>query len=182
MQKEKALPLFQTFEKNAPANRYAKDLAKVRQLLRQLQVELRSMRINRQDAKPQRKTVTWCLCAFVVVVVLLPLVSCRGKTAKVAESPDIKAQNVILISIDTLRSDYLKVYDPNGADSPNIQKFAEEGILFRNAISQIPYTLPAHCSMLSGVYPVTHGVVITLRDVLPSKFPTLAQQFEKAGF
>ena len=51
--------------------------------------------------------------------------------------------NVLLISIDTCRADYLSCYGYESKTTPNIDDLAAEGILFENAISPIPLTLPA---------------------------------------
>ena len=67
--------------------------------------------------------------------------------------------NVILISIDTLRSDHLGVYGYERNTSPNIDEFAKNAIVFENAYAQAPWTLPSHMSMLTGLYTSRHGVI-----------------------
>jgi arylsulfatase A-like enzyme len=89
---------------------------------------------------------------------------------------------VILISIDTLRADYLKLYSEKGAATPNIEQLAREGTLFKNVVAQVPYTLPSHATMLTGVYPAAHRVRDNVRDLLPSQLPTLAEVFKKNGY
>ena len=66
-------------------------------------------------------------------------------------------RNVLLISIDTCRADYLSCYGYPRKTTPNIDKLAEKGILFENVISPVPITLPAHASMLTGTIPPYHG-------------------------
>jgi arylsulfatase A-like enzyme/Flp pilus assembly protein TadD len=65
---------------------------------------------------------------------------------------------VILISIDTLRSDHLPAYGYRGVETPNIDAFRRDAILFRSAYSPCPMTLPSHLSMLTGLLPTQHGV------------------------
>ena len=89
---------------------------------------------------------------------------------------------MVLISIDTLRADYLHLYDSKGIQTPNLESLAAEGVVFERAISQIPYTLPSHGSMLTGLYPVAHGVKDNVHDVLPKSIPTLAEKFKQAGY
>jgi arylsulfatase A-like enzyme len=60
--------------------------------------------------------------------------------------------NVLLISIDTLRSDHLSSYG-GARPSPAIDALAARGVRFENAFSPSPWTLPAHASMLTGRYP-----------------------------
>ena len=67
-------------------------------------------------------------------------------------------RNVLLISIDTCRSDHLSSYGYPAKTTPNIDAVAAEGTLFRNVYSPIPVTLPAHCSILTGMNPPRHGV------------------------
>jgi arylsulfatase A-like enzyme len=65
--------------------------------------------------------------------------------------------NVLVIVIDTLRADHLSSYGYQRETSPNIDRLANEGVLFENAISTSSWTLPAHASILTGLYPHEHG-------------------------
>ena len=65
---------------------------------------------------------------------------------------------VVLVSIDTLRSDHLPAYGYRGVETPNIDAFRNDAILFRHAFSPCPMTLPSHLSMLTGLLPPQHGV------------------------
>ena len=67
-------------------------------------------------------------------------------------------RNVVLISIDTCRADYLSCYGFNRRTTPNIDAVAAKGIVFENVYSPVPITLPAHASMLAGTIPPYHGV------------------------
>lgn len=69
--------------------------------------------------------------------------------------------NVILISIDTLRTDHLSAYGYYRNTSFNIDSFAKKGILFENVFSQAAWTLPSHASMLTGLYPRSVNTGIT---------------------
>lgn len=61
--------------------------------------------------------------------------------------------NVIIITIDTLRADRLGCYGNKRNTSPNIDRFAQKGVLYENAISQAPWTLPSMMSMYTSLYP-----------------------------
>jgi arylsulfatase A-like enzyme len=83
--------------------------------------------------------------------------------------------NVILVSADTLRANHLGAYGYNRPTSPSIDAFAKTGVLFERARSQAPWTLPAHMSMLTSLYPTRHLVgerhklsddTLTLADIL----------------
>ena len=91
-------------------------------------------------------------------------------------------RNVLLISIDTLRADHLSSYGFPRRTTPNIDGIAREGVLFRNAYSPIPATLPAHCSMLTGTLPPFHGVRDNLNQRLPDSSLTLAELLKQKGF
>ena len=58
--------------------------------------------------------------------------------------------NIVLISIDTLRADHLGCYGYSRNTTPNIDEFAKESILFENAYSQAPSTVPALRSIMTG--------------------------------
>ena len=51
---------------------------------------------------------------------------------------------VILISVDTLRSDHLPAYGYEGVETPAIDGLRKDGVLFERAYSHVPLTLPAH--------------------------------------
>ncbi|MFC1738972.1 sulfatase-like hydrolase/transferase [Planctomycetota bacterium] len=91
-------------------------------------------------------------------------------------------RSVILISIDTCRADYLGCYGYPSKITPNIDKFADQTILFSNAISPIPMTLPAHCSMLTGTIPPYHGVHDNFDYHLDESNLTLAEMLKADGF
>jgi len=67
--------------------------------------------------------------------------------------------NVILISLDTLRASSLGCYGYQRETSKNIDKFAREGIIFKNAIACSDWTLPSHMSMFTSMYPFECGLI-----------------------
>ena len=91
-------------------------------------------------------------------------------------------QNVILISIDTCRSDYLSCYGFERPTTPAIDELAQTGVLFENAFTPIPLTLPAHSSMLTGTYPPFHQVHDNLNYSLSESNVTLAEILEEHGY
>jgi arylsulfatase A-like enzyme len=101
--------------------------------------------------------------------------------AACAEQPPQVARNVIVISVDTLRADRLGCYGHELPTSPNIDAFARQGVVFEDASSTSPWTLPAHASLLSGLYPPRHGVR-TIGRVLSADLPTLASILRSQGF
>jgi len=90
--------------------------------------------------------------------------------------------SVVLITLDTMRSDALRMYDPEGcASTPNLERLAERGIVFTAASTVAPITLPAHASMLTGLYPPRHGIRDNAFAALPDSALTLAEAARAAG-
>jgi arylsulfatase A-like enzyme len=73
--------------------------------------------------------------------------------------PSKKDFNIVLITIDALRADHLSCYGYKRKTSPNIDKIAEKGILFKNAMSPSSWTVPSIVSLFTSVYPLNHGIV-----------------------
>lgn len=71
---------------------------------------------------------------------------------------DLPRGPIILISIDTLRADRIGAWGYSGASTPAIDALASDGVLFENAWSHVPLTLPAHVSVFTGRLPYEHGV------------------------
>jgi arylsulfatase A-like enzyme/Flp pilus assembly protein TadD len=94
-----------------------------------------------------------------------------------------KGTPIILISVDTLRSDRLPAYGYDGVETPAIDRLRNDGILFERAYTHVPLTLPAHVSLLSGVLPPAHGVRDNLGySVDQAKTHFLQQTLREAGY
>lgn len=90
--------------------------------------------------------------------------------------------NILLISIDTLRADRLSSYGYTGNSTPQIDWLATQGILFEQAFTPVPITLPAHASLLTGTLPIYHGVRENSGFVLPAERTTLAESLREQGY
>ncbi len=95
--------------------------------------------------------------------------------------------NLILISIDTLRSDRLGCYGYGRDTSPNIDRLAHEGVLFRDMVASSCWTLPSHASIFSGLYPSRHNAVRFGLAPIPQTINLLTEYlwdlgYETAGF
>lgn len=93
-----------------------------------------------------------------------------------------KIRNVLIITMDTTRSDHLSCYGKYKNVTPNIDALAAEGILFKNAYSPISLTLPSHSTIMTGVYPPRHGVHNNLHYQLGDRNLTLAEILKENGF
>jgi arylsulfatase A-like enzyme len=72
-----------------------------------------------------------------------------------------RAPDVVLVVLDTTRADRLGVYGNPRDVSPHLDRFAGGAMLFRNAWSTSSWTLPAHASLFTGLYPSAHGARMT---------------------
>lgn len=96
-----------------------------------------------------------------------------------AEQP---TPNVLIITIDTLRSDRLSAYGFAGHETPNIDRLADDGALFENAFSDAPWTTPAMSSVMTGTYPTRHGFRSTNANRLGQEQVTLAELLRARGY
>lgn len=91
--------------------------------------------------------------------------------------------NVILISFDTLRRDYLHAYGHPKPLSPTMDKLAEDGVLFEDAVVNCGWTLPQHVTLLTGLFPIKHRIIYLRRRCrLSARFRTLAEVFRENGY
>jgi arylsulfatase A-like enzyme/tetratricopeptide (TPR) repeat protein len=89
--------------------------------------------------------------------------------------------NVVLVSIDTLRTDRLGCYGRRPTVSPTIDALALEGVQFDHAYTPAPLTLPAHTSLLTGLYPNRHGIHDN-GERLGASAETLAEAFRGSSY
>jgi arylsulfatase A-like enzyme/Flp pilus assembly protein TadD len=93
-----------------------------------------------------------------------------------------KPQNVLLITIDTLRADRLSCYSEQHVLTPNIDSLAKNGVLFSRAFSNTSTTLPSHANILLGTSPLYHGVHDNLNFVVRENFLSLAEHLKANGY
>ena len=119
-----------------------------------------------------------------IALALLVLAGCGGREATPGtDPPRLPAGTpVILISIDTLRSDRLPAYGYTGVATPALDRLRRDGILVERAYSPVPLTLPAHASLLTGLLPPDHGVRDNLGYRLREGLPYLPRLLQQAGY
>jgi arylsulfatase A-like enzyme len=105
---------------------------------------------------PEQSTAASLLSGFLAVL----LAGCGGGGAggPAGAGTADKRPNILLLTVDTLRPDHLGCYGYNRATSPNIDLLARRGVLFRQVISAAGRTVQSFPSILSGVYPMVHGL------------------------
>ena len=112
--------------------------------------------------------------AFLFAVIFL---SCnRGITPPSNQTP------VILISVDTLRSDHLPAYGYKGIETPNLDKLRADSILYQHAYSHVPLTLPSHVTLLTGMLPGDNGMRDNMGNRLAANVPTVQELLKKNGY
>lgn len=90
--------------------------------------------------------------------------------------------NVVLIVLDTTRRDYLGCYGHPGGLTPELDRIAAEGVVYEDAFSAAPWTVPSHASMFTGLYPTSHGCSYERHLWLDDEFVTLAEMLRDEGY
>lgn len=110
--------------------------------------------------------------------------SCRSKKAAgPAQVGPFPKAPVVLISIDTLRSDHLPAYGYSKVETPAIDALVKHGVLFERAYSHIPLTLPSHVTILTGLLPTETGIRDNVGYHFDSaKFPYLPRLLGADGY
>lgn len=91
-------------------------------------------------------------------------------------------QNVLLVTLDTIRPDRLSCYGSGFLITPNIDSLASRGALFERAFAHNPITLPSHANILLGTTPLNHGVHDNSRFRVDDTFLTLAEFMKSQGY
>jgi len=145
--------------------------------------------LSRPNRKPTvaqgdapRRAARARLLAVAGVLVLLGL---AGRASWLGRRPVVHQErglSVLLVTVDTLRADALGAYGKADAGTPWMDRLAAAGVLFQDAHAHNVVTLPSHANILSGRYPLEHGV----RDNAGFRFPpgmdTLATLLKARGY
>ncbi|MFH1418787.1 MAG: sulfatase-like hydrolase/transferase [Planctomycetota bacterium] len=138
-----------------------------------------------------RPRAAWAPCmALAVAVMLVGLGGCRRDSDESGNAPAGsqsalkrgRSPNVLLISMDTTRADYLGCYGNTTVRTPHIDRLAKEGTTFLQCSPAAPITLPSHSSMMTGTYPPVHGVRDNAGYHLHANNLTLAEAVHTAGY
>ncbi len=93
-----------------------------------------------------------------------------------------KGWNVLLVTIDTLRTDRLSCYSIEHVETPHIDSLASKGVLFTRAFAHTCTTLPSHTNILLGTSPLEHGVHENSNFLVQEKHLTLAEFLKDQGY
>jgi choline-sulfatase len=113
----------------------------------------------------------------IISAALAAFTACSSAPAPAPSS----AQNLVIITVDTLRADRVGAYGYAAARTPTFDAVAKAGVRFDRAYATAPITLTSHASLLTGRYPLGHGSRHNGMAINPS-IPTLATTLDAAGF
>jgi arylsulfatase A-like enzyme len=123
--------------------------------------------------------------ASLTALLLLPLLLVPACSRK-AEQPVVPLVTpgapVVLIVVDTLRSDRLPFYGYVAGATPALSALRDDSVLFESAWSHVPLTLPAHASLFTGALPGVHRVLDNGGYRLGTTLPTLAGILKEQGY
>ena len=126
---------------------------------------------------PSRRS-KYCACALALIV----LGSCKRSETGSSGALPLRPLNLVVVTIDTLRPDHLHCYGYPQIETPNVDRIAQNGVLFENAVTQTPLTPPSHASMFTGLYPTVHHVRDTGGFILQPSSTTLATILQQQGW
>ena len=89
--------------------------------------------------------------------------------------------NIVLISLDCVRPDFLGCYGCGAVRTPHLDRMAARGVVFDQAVSQAPNTWVSHAGILTGCYPPLHGLRSAYDGIL-EEVPTLAEILKGCGY
>jgi arylsulfatase A-like enzyme/tetratricopeptide (TPR) repeat protein len=134
---------------------------------------------------PAWKRVTrrhFAMAGILALALLSALLTLRPPLRHWQRQRRLRNLNVILITIDTLRADYVSAYKPGRAATPVMDALADSGVRFDHCVSQAPLTLPSHASILSATQPLFHRVRDNGASRAPADLILLSEVLGKHGF
>jgi arylsulfatase A-like enzyme len=141
-----------------------------------------------RGADARRTPLTRPVVTAIVVVLVAAawaggtrLVPTPAPAPLVARASGADMPDVLLIMVDTLRADHLSCYSGSPVQTPHIDQLASSGLRYANTFSQASWTRPSVATILTGLYPSSHGAVHKA-DRLPDRVDTLAEMLQRGGY
>jgi arylsulfatase A-like enzyme/Tfp pilus assembly protein PilF len=117
------------------------------------------------------------------LLLIASFVACRHpETGALPRATSAAHAPVIIISIDTLRADHLPAYGYKDVATPHLDALRRDAVLFENAWSHVPLTLPSHVSLLTGSLPADNGVRDNIGYRIHPKRPSLPGLLKQSGY
>jgi choline-sulfatase len=137
---------------------------------------------------PLRRVGTWAALAALWLLAGLGPAGC-GESRDTApsalgasESEPQRAPNLVLITLDTTRADALGAYGQALPTTPNLDRIAANGVVFEQAMTSSPETLPSHATIFTALQPFSHGVRSNAGYVVSDRHVTLAEALAEHGY
>ncbi len=129
------------------------------------------------------RRTTFGMIVLIVVLGLgvqgLRMLAERQALAELPPAPP-NAPNVLFITLDTVRSANMSLYNYHRSTTPQLEHFAKTGLIFDRALSTAPWTLPSHASLFTGRLP--HELSADWQIPLDATYPTLAEFLSARGY
>jgi len=143
---------------------------------------------NHQPTKTRRFKKATAVGLILACLLLVFFPACRKK-----KSADF---NVVLVVIDTVRSDHLPIYGYKRNTAPFLTELAQKAVVFENTFAAAPWTSPATASIFTSLYPFQHRVLMGLLAIrmaktedqnlrinkIPEEIDTIAEVMKRAGY
>lgn len=117
-----------------------------------------------------------------ILFLLFVYFACIYPLSGMGDEQEAGGMNLLIITLDTMRADRIGAYGYEKARTPHLDNLAKTGILFADCYSPVPVTLPSHCSLFTGVYPLSHRVRDNGTFILSDAETTLAEILKERDF
>ena len=135
-----------------------------------------------QNHQPVRWRPWWVIGAALVLAAAVFIIFLLTTTTRKDIPGKCSDLNLMVITLDTTRADRIGTYGYRSAETPNIDGLAANGILFENCYAAVPLTLPSHCTLFTGRYPLGHRVRGNGTFLLRKDEFTLAEKMKELDF
>ena len=143
-----------------------------------------------KNKRNHKRTAPWPFLASAAIVAAAVLIWFffgrpqipAAKVGRLWARQGVEKPNVILVTMDTTRADHLGCYGYQGVSTPTLDALAGRGVLFEQAATAAPLTLPAHSTIMTGMYPTYHGVRVNGNTALSDEQTTLAEVLAAQGY
>lgn len=128
--------------------------------------------------------VAWAFVIIALICTIIPnYLSYRSENKFEMELPTLgkdQLPNILLVTLDTLRADYLACYGNKIVQTPVLDALAADGYLFEAAFAQASSTTPSHCSIMTSTYVARHGAMNG--SAMKVRLPQLSEILQYNGY
>lgn len=171
------LEIFQSLEKRSSAPPHGKATGRLPERSQQSNIRTAMWGASQQDVRCPARSLRGKARGLVIAAF------CAAAVAELAGCRYVhRPPNVLLITLDTTRADYLGAYGSTLGLTPSLDRLAAEGCVFEHAYTAVPITLPAHATLLTGRWPFEHGLRVNGENRLADEETTLAERLRARGY